>query len=234
MTTLGLVTARGGSKSVPRKNVALVANRPLIAWTIDAAREARRLDRVIVSTDDPEIAAVAERCGAEVPFLRPQELALDDTPHVAVVEHALWWLGQHEGYEPDWVFTLQPTSPLRTGEDIDGAIALAHERQPDAVAGVSPSSQHPLLAKRMREDGTLEDFIPCDLAYRRRQALPAAYALNGAVFLNRTVALLAQRTMFPARTIAYVMPPSRSLDVDEPWDLEHAGLLLAARAAVRR
>lgn len=229
MTTLGLVTARGGSKSIPRKNLALVAGRPLIGWTIDAARRARNLDRLIVSTDDPEIAAFAVREGAEVPFLRPAALAQDDSPHIAVVEHALEWIFENESFVPEWIFTLQPTSPLRTSDDIDAAIALAAKERPDAVISVTPSRQHPLLAKRLRENGTLGDFVSCEIAYRRRQVLPPAYALNGAVFLNRTKALFAEQTMFPEHTIPYVMPESRSLDIDEPWDLELAGMLLAAQ-----
>jgi CMP-N,N'-diacetyllegionaminic acid synthase len=227
---IGLITARGGSKSMPRKNILPLAGKPLIAWTIEAARSSRFLSRVLVSTDDPEIAKVAAAWGAEIPFMRPAELAGDTTPHVLVVEHAVRWLEEAEGSRPEYVLMLQPTSPLRTAEDIDGAITFAREREAIAVVSVSPMDRHPYLSKRILADGTLAEFVTSDIAYLRRQDLPPAYALNGALYLNRSDSLLRDHTFVPPGVLGYVMPPERSLDVDTPWDFHLVEMILQDRS----
>jgi CMP-N,N'-diacetyllegionaminic acid synthase len=219
------VVARGGSKSIPRKNLARLAGRPLIAWTIEAALRCRAVDRVVVSTDDDEIAAVARAQGAEAPFLRPPDLAQDDTPTMPVVIHALRWLEVEQGYLPDVVLLLQPTSPLRTADDITSAMALAHERSADSVVSVSTALSHPYLAKRITTDGRLEDFM-AHPKVERRQDLEPAYSLNGAIYLARRAHLLETQTFYGPKTYAYVMPPERSLDVDTPWDLHVCDLIL--------
>ena len=229
MYKLGLITARGGSKGLARKNVLPVAGKPLIAWSIGAALKGHGLSRVIVTTDDEEIAQVARAWGAEVPFVRPPKLARDDSDHVSVVEHAIHWLEAHDNARPDYVMLLQPTSPLRTAEDIEGVIQIAHARGAIAVVSVCETRSHPCLAKRILEDGTLSDFVTSDIAYLQRQVLPPAYALNGAIYLNRSEAFLRQRTFLPPGTHAYVMPPERSLDVDSAWDLHLADLILRDR-----
>jgi CMP-N-acetylneuraminic acid synthetase len=230
MEILGLVTARGGSKGIPGKNIAPAGGRPLIAWTIEAARNAPSIHRVVVTTDSETIAQVAREWHAEVPFLRPAELARDDSPHIDTVCHAIRWLDDSEDYRPDYVLTLQPTSPLRTSHDIEAAVGIATNQNADAVVGVCPTKHHPFLTRRITESGTLSDFVTCDLAYPRRQALLPAYALNGAIILTRRDVLLVQRTFFPARTFPYVMPPERSLDVDDRWDFYLLELILADRA----
>ena len=176
------MVARGGSKSLPRKNLAPLAGRPLIAWTIEAALRCREVGRVVVSTDDDEIAAVARTLGAEVPFRRPPELAEDDTPTMPVIMHALHWLEDEQGYVPDAVVVLQPTSPLRIADDITGAITLARERSAESVISVSPSWSHPHLAKRIAADGRLEEFM-VHPRVDRRQDLEPVYSLNGAIYL---------------------------------------------------
>jgi CMP-N-acetylneuraminic acid synthetase len=228
---LGLITARGGSKGLPRKNILPLAGRPLIGWTLDAARASRRLGRCLVSTDDEDIAAVARRLGGEVPFLRPLELAGDRSPHLDVVLHALQWLATHEAYRPDYVLILQPTSPLRTADDIDGIIRLALEHRADAAVSVCPAHDHPWLVHRLQADGTLAPMVACELAYPRRQDLPPAYALNGALFLHRCERLLAGGRLDPAGALAWIMPPERSLQIDTPWDLRLVELVLGQRAA---
>lgn len=227
---ISLITARGGSKSMPRKNILPLAGKPLIAWTIEAARSSRFLSRVLVSTDDPEIAEVAAGWGAEIPFMRPAELAGDTTPHVLVVEHAIRWLEEAEGSRPEYVLMLQPTSPLRTAEDIDGVITFAREREAIAVVSVSPMDRHPYLSKRILADGTLAEFVTSDIAYLRRQDLPPAYALNGALYLNRSDSLLRDHTFVPPGALGYVMPPERSLDVDTPWDFHLVEMILQDRS----
>jgi|CXWL01.1.fsa_nt_gi CMP-N-acetylneuraminic acid synthetase len=230
-TVLGLITARGGSKGVPRKNVRTVARKPLIAWTIESARQSRRLDRIVVSTDDDEIASVSRQFGAVVPFMRPPELARDDSPHIDVVLHALRWLAQEEKYEPEYVLLLQPTSPLRTAEDIDGMIDLALERRAEAVVSVSPACDHPYLAKRVDSEGVIAPFMECPLAYARRQDLPPAYALNGALYLQQCAGLLKRQSFEGCRTIAYIMPRQRSLEVDTEADLIEVERILTSSYA---
>jgi CMP-N,N'-diacetyllegionaminic acid synthase len=224
--SVGLITARGGSKSIPQKNVKLLAGKPLIAWTIEAALRSRLLDRVIVSTDDEEIARVARECGADVPFMRPAELAQDDSPHLDVIRHALDWLETESKTELDYLMLLQPTSPLRTTEDIDAAIALAADVDADAVVSVCQTHDHPYLSKQVTPDGRLLDFVEKPRGYLARQKLPPAFALNGAIYLVRRNVLRERDDWYTDRTFAYIMPPERSLDIDTPWDLHLVELIL--------
>ena len=223
---IGLVTARGGSKSIPRKNITLLAGKPLIAWTIEAALQSRGLSRVVVSTDDQEIAEVSKKWGAEVPFMRPTELAQDDSPHVPVLIHAVEWLEEVEGATVDYLMLLQPTSPLRSAKDIDLAIELALDKNADSVISVCEAPVHPYFTRRITSDGRLQKFVQKPDGYLRRQVLPPAYAWNGAIFLIRRDILIEKQTREPERTYAYVMPPERSLDVDTPWELYLADLVL--------
>lgn len=226
MDIVALITARGGSKELPRKNILPLAGKPLIAWTIEAALGSRRLSGIFVSTDDPEIAQIAKKYGAEVPFMRPATLAQDNSDSFAVARHALHWMAEHEKTQPSYMMLLQPTSPLRTTADIDKAIQLAEAKNASAVVSVCQAKQHPYLSKRILDDGTLADFIPSDLTDSRRQALPPVYVLNGAIYLNRCESLLRDQTFLPQGTYAYIMPAERSLDIDSPWDFYLADLIL--------
>ena len=223
---IALITARGGSKGLPGKNVRPVGGKPLIAWTIEAALGSAAIKRVIISTDDEEIARVSREAGAEVPFLRPAEIARDDSPHILTSEHAIRWLDQHGHERPDYLMLLQPTSPFRTTADVDAAIALARQHDAIAVVSVSEAKPHPYKTYGLTPAGTLTTFVPCDIPYRRRQDLPPAFTDNGALYLNRTESLLRDRTYIPADTVPYLMPPERSLDIDSAWDLLIADLLL--------
>ncbi len=225
MAILGVIPARGGSKGIPHKNIALVGGKPLIAWRIESARACSRITRVIVTTDDPVIAAAARDFGAEVPFMRPAELATDTASGTAPILHALEWVIHHEGYQPDYVVTLQPTSPLCTTQDLDAALNLAISRNAEAVISVSPVSDHPYWMKRIGEQGELIDFAPGQ-SVTRRQDLPPVYALNGAIYITRRDVLLAKKSLYGDQTLAYVMPPERSLDIDTPFDLRLADFLL--------
>ena len=225
-SVLGIITARGGSKSVPKKNIALVAGKPLIAWTIEAALSSNALSRVIVSTDDDEIAQVCREWGAEVPFIRPNELAQDYSPHVDVVIHAAEWISKYYNWSPEYVMLLQPTSPLRIAEDIDESVNLALKRNADGVVSVEEAPRHPYVIKRITKNGILEDFVEKPKGYLPRQSFPPVYAINGAIYLQRYVSLLKNKSFFAARTLPYLMPQERSLDIDTPWDLYLANLLL--------
>lgn len=226
---MALVTARGGSQQLPRKNVMPLGGKPLVAWTIEAAQGSARVKRVLMSTDDPEIAEVAREWGAEVPFMRPPALARADSPHIDVVRHAVTYLDAHENYRPEYVLLLQPTSPLRTTQDIDNSINIAERSNAAAVVGVCPVKPHPFLVKQILEDGTLAPFVTSDIGYLRREVLPPAYGVNGAIYLNRRESLLRDGTFTPAGTRAYVMPPERSIDIDTAWDFHLVELILSEK-----
>ncbi len=230
LNVLGIVPARAGSKGIAKKNIRKVADKPLIAYSIEAALQSKAIQRLIVSTDSPEIAKCARNYGAEIPFLRPAEISQDDTHGVEPVLHALEWLNAREGYHPDFVMLLQPTSPLRTVSDIRSAIQLVVDKSADGVVSVTFAKQHPWWTKVLNEDGTLTDFIKSDLSSTRRQDLTPLYVLNGAIYLARTEVILTHQTFFTSRTYAYVMPAERSIDIDTSWDLYLADLILRERA----
>jgi len=228
--TLGIVPARGGSKGIPRKNIAIIAGKPLIAWTIQSVLACCSLNRLIVSTDDPEIAKISEGYGAEVPFIRPMELAQDDTSDFPVCHHALTWLDHNEHYCPDIIVWLRPTSPLRDVQDIASAIQLLINSGADCVRSVCLAQHHPYWMKQL--DGNR--LIPLveginESKYYQRQLLPPAYRLNGAVdaFWYRTV--MEKRFMYGGDMRGYVMPAERSVDLDSELDFALAELLLKRR-----
>jgi len=228
----GLITARGGSRGIPRKNVLPLAGKPVLAWTIEAALASPRIDRVVLSTDDEEIARVGRQWGAEVPFLRPPELATADAGHFDVVLHALDWL-RDDGDEPDYVMLLQPTSPLRTATDIDNAVAVAERHGADSVVSVAEShDRHPYLMRRIGPVGQLELFVEAPVSGEpgsRRQALPPAYFLNGAVYLSRVRAMRSTGQLLPGKPYPYIMPANRSWQLDEPCDLDYIQWVLTRR-----
>jgi CMP-N-acetylneuraminic acid synthetase len=228
---VGLITARGGSKGIPRKNIAVCAGKPLIAWTCEAARAARTLTRVIVSTDDDEIAAVARGLGIEVPFLRPAVLAADATPALPVVQHALDWL-ESAGVQLEALVLLQPTSPLRRAEHVDEAVELFRRSRADTVVSVVevPHRYHPASVLRER-DGVLVPYHEGTETVTRRQGLEPLLARNGPAVLVMSPATLRSGCLYGARTVGYRMRPADSLDVDDGDDLILAGLLLAARTS---
>lgn len=228
---LAIIPARAGSSSVPSKNLAAVAGKPLLAYAIEAARRAAVVERVVVSTDSSAIAEVARQWGGEVPFLRPEELARDDIPGVLPIIHAVTWLEEHEGYRSDYVLCLQPTSPLRTAQDIEQAMALALKKQADSVISVTPVHDHPYWTKTVDAEGRMSEFMTAKKPVLRRQDLPPAYVLNGAVYLVKREVLLRRRSLYGEKTCAYVMPRERSLDIDTPWDLYLADLILRDRAS---
>lgn len=221
-----LILARGGSKGVPRKNTYPLDNKPLIAYSIEAAQTSQMVDRVIVSTDDEEIAEISRSFGADIPFMRPTDLAQDDSSSMDVIIHAIQWLNKNEGYLPEYVLLLQPTSPLRIAIDIDCAIALAVQKDADGVVSVTDTPDHPYLAKQIAQDGRLADFIQKPDIYVNRQSLPPVYIVNGAIYLAKREIILNKKTFYTENTYAYVMPADRSLDIDTPWDMYLAELIL--------
>ncbi|GBD35445.1 CMP-N,N'-diacetyllegionaminic acid synthase [bacterium HR36] len=216
---LTLIPARGGSQAIPKKNIVPLGGKPLIAWTIEVARRTPELEIIVVSTDSAEIAAIAKQYGADVPFLRPAELARSDSPTIDAVLHALDWLAEHRDYRPEAILLLQPTSPFRSVEDIKAALRLYEESRAPAVVSVTPCHPHPYLAYRIDADGCLEPHWGKEACPARRQDLPHLYYLNGAIYLVKATVLLAEKTFLPRGTRALIMPPERSLDIDEPFDL---------------
>lgn len=216
---LAVIPARAGSKGIEGKNIRSLGGKPLIAWTIEAARASKQVSRTIVSTDSHEIAETARRFGAEIPFLRPADLAQDDTPGVEPPLHALKWFHENEKYVPDLLLLLQPTSPLRTTQDIDDAVTLLGKKDADSVISVTPSPCHPYWMKCLDRGGRLTDFIKLNKSVTRRQDLPAVYILNGAIYLIRRNVFLQRRDWYTDKTYAFVMPRERSFDIDGEWDL---------------
>lgn len=224
--TLALIPARGGSRRLPGKNLATLAGRPLIRWTINAALSARSVDDVVVSTDDPAIAEVAEAAGAEVPFLRPKDIATDHSSTEEVMRHALQTLAE-AGRTWDLLVLLQPTSPLRTSADIDEAVTLFRERQASAVISVCTTDHPPEWCNPLPPDRSLAGFLRPDVVGKRSQDLPTSYRLNGAIYIYPCRAVLEGAiAAFTQGSYAYVMPRERSIDIDEPIDLVIAGALL--------
>jgi len=237
MNILGVVTARAGSKSIPGKNTRLLAGKPLIAHTIDAARESGAFDRLILSTDDEQAAAIARARGCEVPFMRPASLAADDTPHLPVMQHALTWLRDHERYTPDWVMILLPTSPLRQPFHIKEAIDLASTSGADSVVGVDALPPHfnPMRVVSIDEHGWARLFVggaPVKHRPRRRQDLPQAWVLNGAIYVFRTAVLFdpVEPSLYGDKVAAYRMAPPYGLNIDDAEDWSAVERALSAMA----
>ena len=221
MKILGLIPARGGSKGLPDKNIKPLAGRPLIARAWDSARESGVLSRVICSTDDDRIAALAREVGLDVPFMRPDALAADDSAMIDVAIHALKTLAD-EGEHYDALFLLQPTSPLRTAEHIKNAVALLADN--DAVCSVVPLPQDlcPHYVMRITEDGFLDYFLPEGKNYTRRQDVPLAYRREGTLFLTRSEVILEQRSFYGERCVPMPLDPSESQNIDTPEEWEEA------------
>ena len=213
MKVLAVIPARGGSKGIPRKNIKKLSGKPLIAWTIEAALKAPSINRVIVSTDDEEIAAVAEQFGAEVPFKRPIAIARDDTPGLDPVLHAI-----ENSPDSDWVLLLQPTSPLRSVDDIEGIIKLCQEKGALSAVSVAEVGKHPFWMYQRSSDMRLQPLIPNRGEIMRRQDLPSVYVLNGALYLARPDWLIENQGFIGPETLGYVMPVERSVDLDTPLD----------------
>jgi YrbI family 3-deoxy-D-manno-octulosonate 8-phosphate phosphatase len=222
--TLALIPARGGSKGIPRKNIKSFAGYPLIAWSIAAAKQSRLVTRVIVSTDDEEIAAVARAWGAETPFLRPDELAQDKTTDLPVFEHALKWLEDVEGYHPDIVVQLRPTSPFRPHGMVDAAVSILMEHaDADCVRGVVPAAQNPFKMWRFSGEGKpLEQLLRVkgipEPYNAPRQILPPVYWQTGHIDAIRTRTIANKKSLTGDVIYPLVIDPKYTVDIDTPAD----------------
>ncbi len=225
---LGVITARGGSKGIPGKNIKPLLSKPLIAYSIEAAQKSGALDRLILSTDDEAIAEVAKKYDCEIPFMRPQELAEDKTAHLPVMQHAVKWLKDNEGYEPDYVMILQPTSPLRQPFHIKEAVELILKTGADSVLSVAEIPDHfsPHKAMMTTEDGILRlmNGSPIYKRVPRKQDLGKTYWSIGSIYLFRTDLLFhPEKPNFYGETTApYVMDLKYVVDIDYPEDWQAA------------
>lgn len=217
-TVLTLIPARGGSKGLPGKNIRPFLGKPLIAHTIHSAQDSSVAGRIVVTTDDSKIARVSVENGAEAPFLRPAGIANDAAPVLASALHALDWFAVNEGWKPNWLLLLQPTSPLRNAEDIRRAFQIAELDDSDAVVSVSETKSHPFWLKTVDATGNLQPFIEGQNSPPRRQELPPVFALNGLLYLVKTITLRDERTFSPSRTRPLLIPSIRAFDIDSEAD----------------
>lgn len=222
MKILSIIPARGGSKRVPGKNTRKLLRKPLLAWAIEAAKQSGS-DRVIVTTDDPEIVRVAKRYGAEVPFLRPKELAQDATPIEPVLRHALEWLQENESYKPDAIALLMPTNPLRLPEHIDEAAAIMKKTDADSVVAVAEAlgNNNPHWMLRRHENGEVRLFTgdPLTAIRARSQDLPNSYSRNDIVYLLKPGNLYQETpNLYGEKVELYVMDDLFYSDINTPED----------------
>ena len=228
---LAVIPARGGSKGVARKNIRPVCGKPLIAYTIETALAARHLfHRIVVSTDNKKIAEVAQRYGAEVPFMRPAGLAGDHAPMIPVMQHAVRLVEQQDNMRLDWVFLFQPTNPFRTVGDIEKALHLAQAGGCDSVISVvQVFSVHPISMKRIEDGRLLPYCIEERDGTRRQEYHPPAYMRNGAIYLTKRDTLMERNSIWGDVIRPYVMPPERSVGVDSEIDLKLVELMMQER-----
>lgn len=227
MKILAIIPARGGSKRLPGKNIKKLNGKPLIAWTIEAALKSKYISDVIVSTDDIEIANVSEEYGADVPFMRPQELSSDKATSIAVVEHAINFSKVNLSKEYDFILLLQPTSPLRISKDIDNAIELLVRKKADSIVSMCECEHSPLWSNTLPEDHNINDFDKEEIKNQRSQDLPTYYRYNGAIYLSRVNRLLKDKDFsFRSKSYAYIMPMNRSVDIDNELDFLQAEILM--------
>lgn len=224
-TILALIPARGGSKGLPGKNIRLLLGKPLISWSIGQSLRSRYIDKVVVSTDSEKIASVARRYGAEVPFKRPKKLATDKAKSIDAVLHALDYMRKN-GEDYDILVLLQPTSPLRTAEDIDRAIRFLFTKRTETVVSVCEANHPPLWSNTLPPDLNMRKFIKSSIINKNRQELARYYRLNGAIYVAWANYLKKYRTFFGKDTYAYIMDSDRSVDIDTIMDFTVAGAIM--------
>lgn len=224
---IAVIPARGGSKRLPGKNLLQIAGKPLIAWTIEAAKECSLFDRIIVSTDSEEIAEIAKSFGAEIPFLRPVKLAGDQTTTIDVLIHLLENLSSQNTVPFTHLTLLQPTSPLRTSEDISEALAFLEKKNADAVISVCKTEHSPLWSNTLPGNLSLEKFIPEKIQKTQSQNLPEYYRLNGALYICEIKKLLEEKSLYlKSNCYGYIMSRKNSIDIDDQVDFDLANIYL--------
>lgn len=227
---LALIPARGGSKGLPGKNLRLLAGKPLLSWSVEQGLATPEVARVVVSTDDPNVAAVARACGADVPFLRPAEISGDDAPTSAAVIHALDFLSA-QGEVFDAVLLLEPTSPLRASGDLSRAIRMLSEGWDDADSVVSVGAIHiesPFVAKTVNADGFVAPLLP-PYGVSRRQELPTAYFPYGVAYLTKVSAFRSMPTFYQQATLPFFIERWQNFEIDDATDFACVEAVMRAR-----
>ncbi|MEH7494539.1 acylneuraminate cytidylyltransferase family protein [Neobacillus niacini] len=221
---IAIIPARGGSKGIPNKNIIDVNGKPLIQYSIDAAKASKYIDSIVVSTDSVEIAEVAAQCGADIPALRPEYLASDKAKTIDALLHMVEVL-RRVGEEFDYLVLLQPTQPLRQGFHIDEAIETMMSRNSKSLVSISKVNEHPVLMRTQNLDGTLKNILNVSSTIRR-QDFPDFYKVNGAIYINALDHTFNQDTSLNDNEIGYAMDSKYDVDIDEPIDLEIAKIKL--------
>jgi N-acylneuraminate cytidylyltransferase len=230
MKTVALICARGGSKGLPGKNIRPLAGRPLIAWAISQAEAVDRIDRIIVSTDSEEIAAVSREAGAEVPFLRPPELAADNSPEWLVWRHALNYLRESTGYVPDTLIVVPATAPLRSVQDLENCLDEHEKGSADMVITVTDAHRSPYFNMvACHVDGTVGLVIPPQGRIVRRQDAPVVYDMTTVAYVTTPEFVLTRNGIFEGRVHHVHVPVDRALDIDTLLDFRLAELLMSDR-----
>lgn len=230
MKVLGIILARGGSKGIPGKNIHLLGGKPLVAWTIEAARKSALLTRLILSSDSEEIIDVAKGYGVDVPFVRPRSLAGDDTPALPVVQHAVEHISTQDGCAPDIVVLLQPTSPLRRTVHIDESLQRLIDSEADSIVSVvKVHHNYSPISEMVLREGYLLPYVNWEEKNNLRQFKPAFYARNGAIYAFRHRCLVEGNSIYGEKILPYEMAREESIDVDDLFDLEFCEFLLARR-----
>lgn len=225
--TLALICARGGSKGLPGKNIRLLAGKPLIGWAIETAKAVPRIDRVLVSTDSYEIADVAHKYGAEVPFMRPKELAKDDSPEWLVWRHALNWMKEKEGFLPSRFLCVPTTAPLRIPVDIENGLDRYEQGDCDMVISVTRAHRNPYFNMvQIKENNQVDLVIPRQATIVRRQEAPVVYDMTTVFYIARPQFILTHENMFEGRVSAIQVPLERAIDIDTLFDFKIAECLL--------
>jgi CMP-N-acetylneuraminic acid synthetase len=225
---LGIIPARGGSKRIPRKNIAHVAGKPLLSYAIHAAQKSKMLDAFIVSTDDVEIAAIAKSLDADVPFLRPKKYAQDNSPDIDYAKHALIWVEKHRGWKPEIIVLLPPDVPVRTGKDIDNIVRFLLDNDFDSVRTIAgPIKDPPLKTMWTMENKKHNSITPLfpELLGKPSQQIPEYYYSFGLVYATRT-ACVKKGTLWGPRIGGYVIDPKRFIEIDHKDQLRQATTLL--------
>jgi CMP-N-acetylneuraminic acid synthetase len=226
---LGIITARGGSKGVPRKNIRPLVGKPLIAHSILVGKASKYIDRLVLSSDDAEIIEVGKSYGAEAPFVRPSYLATDTMKSLPVLQHVIDFCERQENRKYDFIALLEPTAPTRITEDVDRCIEIATKNNADSVVGVVEAGHmHPVRATKI-VDGKMEPFCMPEPEGLRRQDQEKVYYRNGSVYVFKRESLMEKNSLWGAIRLPYIMPPERSVNIDEEADFLVAEYFLKKR-----
>ena len=231
---LAIIPARAGSKRLPKKNILKLAKKPLLAWTIEAARKVRQIDEIVVSTDDKKIAEISKNFGAKIPYLRPKALATDEAKTVDVVLDIVNYYNEKLNRKFDVVIVLQPTSPLRKAKDIKNALNFFLKKKANAVISVCETEHSPKWANKLPKNLSMNSFLKSEVINTRSQDLEKYYRLNGAIYIIKTERLLVDENLFPKKkSFAFIMPTLRSIDIDTEIDFNLAEIIIKKRQSFK-